>query len=564
MITGENGQMVEPWGRDTSRAGTRQARERSEGRLRALSDVGRAGVGLPKAQATKQILLAACRACDADAASLGVWDPERQVLRVMLNVGDLATWEEEEPEDEVYGADQSTWLAGMADGLLGAVLSLDDPAIALDDREYLELLRKKSCVSVPVLYGGDWWGELFVSRDHSRESFVMSDLDWVSAVAAQVSAALESVDHANRVERLAQTDSMTGLANRRALDQWLDAAIVKWRDQQLPMALAVVDLNGLKRINDDQGHDAGDRVLRQLALILERAAQRFDQSLVARLGGDEFCVAVSGHDAPQLVDAAAEACSEGWELLPHGLACGVVVTTDAVGAIEFPARLLRLADAAQYRAKRIRSRVPVVAGRPLPPDLAVSLTDTDTDETAVPDRRMFRGRDEAQLGHLTDAVLRALDQASDETTPFRLGLVGDLVTHHLDGVGWWLSLKPSGSKLVRTVDFSLYRRPPAIEPQELKEELSGEFALDTYPQTAFALAGGSYAVSADDSTADSAEVAILDGLGASAVIAAGGTDEHDDGWLVEVFLDELSTFGQEMAGVMRLLVLAALHPLAGL
>ena len=45
------------------------------------------------------------------------------------------------------------------------------------------------------------------------------------------------------------------------------------------------------------------------------------------------------------------------------------------------------------------------------------------------------------------------------------------------------------------------------------------------------------------------------------MVAAGGTDEHGDGWLVEVFLDELSTQGQEMAGVLRLLVLAALHPL---
>ncbi len=551
--------MAEPEGGESTLAATLRARERSEARLRALSDVGRAGVGLPKALATKQIMLAACRACEADAASLGVWDPERQVLRVLLNVGDLVEWEEEEPEDEVYEADQSTWLAGMAEGLLGAVLSLEDPTIATDDREYLELLRKKSCVSVPLLYGGQWWGELFVSRDHSRESFTMSDLDWVSAVAAQVSAAMESVDHANRVEALAQTDSMTGLANRRALDQWLDQAIVKWRDRQVPLGLAVVDLNGLKRINDDQGHDAGDRVLRQLAQILTEVAHPFDDSLVARLGGDEFCVAVSGPDTAQLIDGAEEACRQGWELLPHGLACGVVVATDAVGAIELPARLLRLADAAQYRAKRIRSRVPVVAGRPLPADQSVSLSDTD--ESAAPDRRMFRGRDESTLGHLTDAVLRALDQAPDETTRFRLGLVADLVTHHVDGVGWWLSLKGSTSGTVRTVDFSLYRRPSEIAADELRDELSGSFEVDSYPQTRFALGGGSYAVAANDSTADPAEVAILDGLKATAVVAAGGTDEHGDGWLVEVFLDDLSTQGQEMAGVMRLLVLAALHPL---
>jgi hypothetical protein len=78
-----------------------------------------------------------------------------------------------------------------------------------------------------------------------------------------------------------------------------------------------------------------------------------------------------------------------------------------------------------------------------------------------------------------------------------------------------------------------------------------------------AVAGGSYAVTVDDPTADPAEVAILDGLGAIAVIAAGGTDESGDRWLVEVFLDELSGFGQEMGGVLRLLVLAALHPSRG-
>ena len=187
------------------------SRARSEARLRALSDVGRAGVGLHKRAATKQIILAAMRACEADSASLGVWIAEREVLRAMLNVGQLAAWEEEEPDDEVYEADQSTWLAGMADGQLGAVLSLSDPTLADDDREYLESLNKKSSISVPLLYGGSWWGELFVARSPERADFTVADLDWVSAVAAQVSAALEAVDHMAKVELLAQTDPMTGL-----------------------------------------------------------------------------------------------------------------------------------------------------------------------------------------------------------------------------------------------------------------------------------------------------------------------------------------------------------------
>ncbi len=550
--------MVGQVGNDSTRAVARQTRARSEARLRALSDVGRAGVGLSKQQATKRIVLAAMRACEADSASLGVWIPERQVLRAVLNVGDLAPWEDEEPEDEVYEADQSTWLAGMAEGALGAVLSLRDPTISDDDRQYLHELEKESSISVPLLYAGDWWGELFVARSATRPSFVEADLDWVSAVAAQVSAALESVDHAASVEQLAQTDSMTGLANRRALDRWLDDAMVQWRDQQVPIGLAVVDLNGLKRINDDQGHDAGDRVLRQLAHILFDVSRGFQYSIAARLGGDEFCIAVSGQDADGLVDAAAVACQSGWDLLPHGLACGVVVTSEAVGPVEQPGRLLRLADAAQYRAKRLQSRVPVVSGLPLPEELAVSLTDDE--EEAVSDRRLFRGRDVASIGQLTDGALRALDQANQEAPRTRLGAVADLFTHHVDGLGWWLSLQTRGAESLRTVDFSLYRRPPGLDAEDVGIEASGEFALVTYPETKQALAGGGYFVTASDITADPAELAILDGMGATAVVAAGGVDEHGDRWLIEVFMDALSSSPQELAGVLRLIVLAALHP----
>ena len=550
--------MVGQVGDDATRAVARQTRARSEARLRALSDVGRAGVGLSKQQATKRIVLAAMRACEADSASLGVWMPERQVLRAVLNVGDLAPWEDEEPEDEVYEADQSTWLAGMADGALGAVLSLDDPTISDDDRQYLHELEKESSISVPLLYAGDWWGELFVARSAARPSFVEADLDWVSAVAAQVSAALESVDHAASVEQLAQTDSMTGLANRRALDRWLDEAMVQWRDHQVPIGLAVVDLNGLKRINDDQGHDAGDRVLRQLAHILFDASRGFQHSMAARLGGDEFCVAVSGRDADELVDAATVACQSGWDLLPHGLACGVVVTSEAVGPVEQPGRLLRLADAAQYRAKRLQSRVPIVSGLPLPEELAVSLTHDE--EESVSDRRLFRGRDVVSLGQLTDGALRALDQAIEEAPRSRLGMVADLFTHHVDGLGWWLSLQTQGAESLRTADFSLYRRPPGLEAEEVGIEASGEFALVTYPETRQALAGGGYFVTASDITADPAELAILDGMGATAVVAAGGVDEHGDRWLIEVFMDALSSSPQELAGVLRLIVLAALHP----
>lgn len=536
----------------------RAERDRSERRLRALSEIGRVGVAPPRQDAPRRILLAAMAAMEADSASLGVWDEAARLLRVRYNVGELADWEEPEPADEAYEADQSTWLAEMSDGLLGAVLNLDDPDLADDDREYLELLGKHSSISVPILYAGSWWGELFIARNTDRQAFTESDLEWSTAVAAQLGAALETLDHLSRIGRLAQTDPLTGLANRRALDEWLDLATVELRENQQPIGLVVCDLNGLKTINDQQGHDAGDRALVHFSQLLLKAQGSLQGSIVARLGGDEFCLAVSGSDVTRLHDSAVEICRDGWNSLPYGIACGMVSTAESIGPIDNAARLFRLADAAQYRAKRTRSDVPVVAGRRLPPELAVPIVEPSDD--VAPDRRLLRGRQEGGQSHLLEAALRALDQAASEAVSNRLGVVADLMTHHIDGVGWWLSFAASGADEMRTAEFAIYRAIPGITEDELKTELGSAFPLDTYPQTAAAMRGGGFTVNSSDLTADPAELAILDGLRATSVVAAGGTDPEGDRWLIEIFTDELSAAPAELPSALRLLVLAALHP----
>ena len=536
----------------------RQERDRGETRLRALTQIGRAGVGAAHGTARKQILLAAMRALDGDSASLGIWDDRAQLLRAVMNVGDLADWEEAEPLNEVYEADQSTWLAGMAEGRLGAVLCLDDPEIAADDREYLESLGKHSSMSVPVLYAGQWWAELFSSRKADKPPYTDVDIEWGTAVAAQMGAALETLEHLDRIERLAQTDPLTGLANRRALDEWLQTAMVELRERQRPVGLIVCDLNGLKRINDEQGHDAGDRALVQFANDLIAIQRTFEGAIVARLGGDEFCFALSGTQVVDLPRAAHEISRHGWESLPYGVASGVVSTLEAIGPVETPGRLFRLADAAQYRAKRTGATDPVFAGRPLPPALAVPLVKQT--EEAIPDRRLLRGRDAGSASHLFDAALRALDQAAHEPVRTRLGLVADLVTHHIDAVGWWLSFRPSAASMVKTVEFAIYRAIPGLDADDVAEEMLSTFPLDDYPQTKLALGGSAFTIHRDDLTADPAELAILDGLSASAVIGSGGADDDGDQWLVEIFTDDLSALPPELASVLRLLVLAALHP----
>jgi diguanylate cyclase (GGDEF)-like protein len=88
--------------------------------------------------------------------------------------------------------------------------------------------------------------------------------------------------------KLARTDSLTGLPNRRALEEWGTAAAGRGRAQRTPLALLVLDVDHFKRINDHYGHKGGDLALRALSRLLAGAVRRED--LVARLGGEEFVI----------------------------------------------------------------------------------------------------------------------------------------------------------------------------------------------------------------------------------------------------------------------------------
>jgi diguanylate cyclase (GGDEF)-like protein len=100
------------------------------------------------------------------------------------------------------------------------------------------------------------------------------------------------------LERLAEqsrTDGLTGLANRRWLDERLADEIQRARRTQQPLAVAMCDLDFFKRINDRLGHPVGDEVLRRVAAVLRERCRSTD--LVARYGGEEFCIAFLESDA---------------------------------------------------------------------------------------------------------------------------------------------------------------------------------------------------------------------------------------------------------------------------
>src|SRR3990172_11692659 len=90
----------------------------------------------------------------------------------------------------------------------------------------------------------------------------------------------------DQLQRISSTDPLTGLANRRLLDKRLREELARVDRYNHPLALMLLDLDGLKTVNDRRGHEAGDNAIPAVARTLPKACRNTD--LAARFGGDEF------------------------------------------------------------------------------------------------------------------------------------------------------------------------------------------------------------------------------------------------------------------------------------
>ena len=192
--------------------------------------------------------------------------------------------------------------------------------------------------------------------------------------AIQAAAVEELVRNRSReLESQANTDPLTGLGNLRHLQRQLAHMLEIQKRYGHPFGLLLMDIDGLKRVNDSQGHQAGDRLLMQVAMALQRSIRSVD--VAARLGGDEFCVLAPEQEA----DAAAQLGERLVEAVqtetsgPGGPGMGV-----AVGLVSCPEHgeeaeaLLDAADQAMYRAKAGGEAVGL--GVPAEPEITVERT----------------------------------------------------------------------------------------------------------------------------------------------------------------------------------------------
>jgi diguanylate cyclase (GGDEF)-like protein len=284
--------------------------------------------------------------------------PESQRVQTMVNAG---AGLERFPAEEFHNDDARPGLSSLLTGQ-GFVRTIFDGRA--DDRGIVSLHRRGlgSEAAWPIIIGDSIWGIVWATTRDDEAVLDHDHLSTLRLVATHAAAAISQAQRIAEFEELALSDPLTGLGNRRVLEEKLDSIFQRSPIDRQDVALIMCDVDGLKQINDTEGHAAGDRLLVEAGEALLDAASTVSKSTVCRIGGDEFCIILDGGgmlSAEPVMTLAARTFAESGT--GRSLSCGIAFATPDVAS---PIDLLGVADEAQYEAKRRRKGLPPVAELP--------------------------------------------------------------------------------------------------------------------------------------------------------------------------------------------------------
>ena len=266
---------------------------------------------------------------------------EKQILEALKTVRGSTRVTDQTPEDkfqalEKYGIDL---VAQANQGKLDPVIGRDQ-----EIRRVIQVLSRRR-KNNPVLIGEPGVGKTAIVEGLALR---ITQGDVPTSLKSKRVIALE-----DRLRHLADIDGLTGLLNRRAIDEHAQAELDRSSRGSAPCSIALVDVDHFKQVNDTFGHDAGDRVLRAIAASISRATRSYDW--VGRWGGDEFLIVLPGASGTEASSIADRICRRvGRITLPDGsgeISVSIGIASAKSGESRELEDLVAEADAALYRVK---------------------------------------------------------------------------------------------------------------------------------------------------------------------------------------------------------------------
>jgi len=254
----------------------------------------------------------------------------------------------------------------VGEGVSGEVIDTGKPVMVTDlriagrkaappERRY----KTNSFISYPIMIGGRKVGVLNVTDKSGGGVYDEVDLSLLEIIGPQVALALERAEwqeRATEYQLMSITDSLTGLPNRRYLEERLSEELNRSKRYDYPMSFLMIDIDDFKAYNDKNGHQAGDVALQITAHCLKGALRAVD--IASRYGGEEFCILLPQtgiSEAGVIADRIRHRVST--TEFPHGKAQPLGHVTISVGVstiaknVDTSENIIAAADRALYQAK---------------------------------------------------------------------------------------------------------------------------------------------------------------------------------------------------------------------
>ncbi|MDY0289948.1 MAG: EAL domain-containing protein [Sphaerochaeta sp.] len=230
------------------------------------------------------------------------------------------------------------------------------PKEASTEQEQLLRQEVQSLISVPIYLDGKIQAFIGIDSVTAKKKWKKENIELLYTMANVISNGLARINAVKKIDHMAYHDALTGLANRSLLSEKLHKGMHHAASHKTLIAIMFIDIEGVKIINDNFGHDQGDKILKQVADRLEQAAGKHD--CVSRLGGDEFVIFLTDYEDEQHLESYASHVIEAFSK-PFILRNQEFFITASVGISQYPMdgntieTLIRNADIAMYKAKSL-------------------------------------------------------------------------------------------------------------------------------------------------------------------------------------------------------------------